>query len=406
MLPNEEIKIGGGTVKFDRKKSDWSMEMRSKKLNDPKQISNWAVICLGRMAADANNLAQTLSRVAPPMGMSFGKPDILQLQQDSAQAFISEINSRCQGKQLILCILPNNRADRYAAIKKHLAVKMGIPSQCILAKTLSKPQRLMSIATKVAIQINCKLGGEPWGVAIPLKGTMVIGYDAYHDKLTRGASYGAVVSSINQDFTKYMSQVAKHQNQEELSDNFTTGIKNALNHYQKVNGEPPKTILVYRDGVGEGQLEYVKEHEITSIKKCFAETLQTEPKFAFVVVSKRINARIMVPTGGNNYGNPPPGTIVDDEITLPERYDFYLVSQSVNQGTVSPTSFNVIEDTTNLQPDHHQRLAYKLTHLYYNWQGTVRVPAPCMYAHKLAFMTGQYVNQLAHRNLIDTLWYL
>ena len=23
------------------------------------------------------------------------------------------------------------------------------------------------------------------------------------------------------------------------------------------------------------------------------------------------------------------------------------------------------------------RLAYKLTHLYYNWPGTVRVPAPC-----------------------------
>ena len=45
-------------------------------------------------------------------------------------------------------------------------------------------------------------------------------FHSYHDKLSRGASYGAVVSSINQDFTQDMSQVAKHNNQVELSDNF------------------------------------------------------------------------------------------------------------------------------------------------------------------------------------------
>jgi len=49
------------------------------------------------------------------------------------------------------------------------------------------------------------------------------------------------------------------------------------------------------------------------------------------------------------------------------RYDFFLVSQSVRQGTVAPTHYNVIHDTTGLKPDHMQRLAYKLCHLYYNW---------------------------------------
>ena len=43
------------------------------------------------------------------------------------------------------------------------------------------------------------------------------------------------------------------------------------------------------------------------------------------------------------------------------------MSQSVRQGTVAPTHYNVIHDTTGLKPDHMQRLAYKLTHLYYNW---------------------------------------
>ena len=95
--------------------------------------------------------------------------------------------------------------------------------------------------------------------------------------------------------------------------------------------------------------------------------------------------------------NPVSGTVVDDVVTLPERYDFYLVSQSVRQvsfifnqgnasncnevdlfehklfpniqGTVNPTSYNVIHDTSGLTADKIQKLSYKLCHLYYNWPG-------------------------------------
>jgi len=38
----------------------------------------------------------------------------------------------------------------------------------------------MSVATKIGIQINAKLGGEVWGVQIPTKTLMVIGMDSYH----------------------------------------------------------------------------------------------------------------------------------------------------------------------------------------------------------------------------------
>ena len=55
----------------------------------------------------------------------------------------------------------------------------------------------------------------------------------------------------------------------------------------------------------------------------------------------------------------------------------------MRQGTVNPTSYNVLEDTSGLNPERLQKLTYKLTHLYYNWPGTVRVPAPCQYAHKV-----------------------
>lgn len=50
------------------------------------------------------------------------------------------------------------------------------------------------------------------------------------------------------------------------------------------------------------------------------------------------------------------------------RYDFYIVSQAVRNGSVSPTHYNVVYDTSGLKPDHMQRLTYKLCHMYYNWQ--------------------------------------
>lgn len=50
------------------------------------------------------------------------------------------------------------------------------------------------------------------------------------------------------------------------------------------------------------------------------------------------------------------------------RYDFFIVSQAVRCGSVSPTHYNVVYDTSGLKPDHMQRLTYKLCHMYYNWQ--------------------------------------
>ena len=131
--------------------------------------------------------------------------------------------------------------------------------------------------------------------------------------------------------------------------------------------------------------------------------------------------------------NPRCGTVVDNTVTLSERYDFFLVSQKVTQGTVSPTSFNVVDDSSAIPPDIQQRLAYALTHLYYNWpvnlpssityfnpftaitdklnfvfnfQGTLRVPAPIQYAHKLAYLVGESIMLTPHERLSKLPYYL
>ena len=52
-------------------------------------------------------------------------------------------------------------------------------------------------------------------------------------------------------------------------------------------------IMLCRDGVGDGQINYVLEHEIKAIEKCFhaAGINQADLKFTYIIVSKRINTR-------------------------------------------------------------------------------------------------------------------
>lgn len=68
----------------------------------------------------------------------------------------------------MVVVLPSNR--KYDQLKKYLCVEFPIPSQCALARTL-RPHRLevlASVATKIALRMTCKMGGELWSVEIPV----------------------------------------------------------------------------------------------------------------------------------------------------------------------------------------------------------------------------------------------
>lgn len=74
--------------------------------------------------------------------------------------------------QLAVVIFPTIRDDRYSAVKSLCTANHPIPSQMINCRTISNPGKLRSIVQKIALQINCKMGGELWAVHIPTK-TMV-----------------------------------------------------------------------------------------------------------------------------------------------------------------------------------------------------------------------------------------
>ena len=53
---------------------------------------------------------------------------------------------------------------------------------------------------------------------------------------------------------------------QEISDGLTQCVDRAIMEYNARNRELPERIIIYRDGVGDGQLQYIHEHELPQIK--------------------------------------------------------------------------------------------------------------------------------------------
>jgi aubergine-like protein len=404
VLPQEKI-VQGHDVKYDAGlQTDWTKELRNNPMLVIPALTNWVVMYPTRLQRDAQNFVTAMVRAAQGMRFVIPQPYYHYIPDDRAATYVEALEEVISNKdpRLIMCVVTNNRLDRYASIKKKCCVDRAVPTQVIVAKNLAS-KSVMSIATKVAIQISCKIGGAPWTVEIPLSGLMVVGFDVCHDTRNKSNSYAALVASLNKPLSRYFSTVAAHASGEELSNYLTASIAKALQKYKEFNeGTLPQRIVIYRDGVGEGDVHTVCTHEVENLNSNLKRMYGDLPvKMTFIIVTKRINTRLFL-----NGNNPPPGTVADDCVTMPQRYDFFLVSQSVRQGTVTPTSYNVVSDNVGLDPDKLQRLSYKLTHLYFNWSGTVRVPAPCQYAHKLAFLVGQALHKEPSPRLEDLLYFL
>ncbi|KAM3867888.1 piwi-like protein 1 [Diretmus argenteus] len=406
VLPGERISQGSRMYEYNPWQADWSREMRGVPLISSPALTTWLLLYTRRNTNEAQALLQGLHKVTGPLGIHMDRPVMIEY-EDHQESLLRALQHNVGPQvQMVVVVLPSNRKDKYDSIKKYLCVDCPTPSQCVLSRTLSKPQTIMTVATKIALQMSCKMGGELWSVEIPLKTLMIVGIDCYHDTSCGKRSIGALVASLNQGMTRWYSKCVLQDRGQEIMDGLKMALIGALKDYLKFNDCLPSRIIIYRDGVGDGMLQSVVNYEVPQIMESIGSMGQDYmPKLTVVVVKKRINSRFFTQINGK-VTNPPPGTVIDVEVTRPEWYDFYIVSQAVRQGSVSPTHYNVVYDTSGLKPDHLQRLTYKLCHMYYNWQGVVRVPAPCQYAHKLAFLVGQSIHKVPSVHLDDYLFYL
>ena len=283
--------MAGNESTFQNTNCDWNRDIGRHPVKTAVNLKNWMIVFTRRDANTAERFVETCNGCCRQMGIQINEPYVIEINDDRAETYVREIKKNLKDTtQLVLMIFPTSRDDRYAAVKRLCCIECPVPSQVIISKTIQNEKSLRSVCQKIILQINCKLGGELWYLKIPITKLMVVGIDVYHQKEKKYKSIAGFVSSLNKEQTRWYSKVCFQMVGQELVDQMKIAFTNSLKKYQEVNGFLPEKIVIYRDGVSDGQLNHVENHEVEQLKSVFMENYC--PKLAVVVVQKRISARI------------------------------------------------------------------------------------------------------------------
>ncbi|NXX38430.1 PIWL2 protein, partial [Tricholaema leucomelas] len=182
ILPSERINLRHSSF-VPSEELIWSRELTREASISTISMSHWLLVYPRKLQDLARDLVATMENICSPMGMQVMKPTLVELKDDRIETYSKNIRSFLSSPpspqpccaspqdkvQLLLCLISGNREDLYAAVKKLCCLYSPVPSQVINAQTLgSQFNKLRAVVHKVLLQINCKLGGELWGVDIPL----------------------------------------------------------------------------------------------------------------------------------------------------------------------------------------------------------------------------------------------
>jgi len=166
----------------------------------------------------------------------------------------------------------------------------------------------------------------------------------------------------------------------------------------------PDLVIIYRDGVGDSQLEAVEKTEVLQVKRAIN---QHKTKLIYTIVQKRIHTRFMIKKF-NDYGNPAPGTVISNDLGSERYEDFYLIPTKCINSTVKPVHYVILYYDRVISLEQLQTLTFTMCHCYPNWTDAIKLPFPTQLAHKLAYQMGESAIQkpTIHQDLYQTYFYL
>ena len=279
----EKLLLGKGFTFAVNSKADWGRETTSNQMLSAVDLKKWVLVYVSKNEAVAQGFVSLITKLAPKMGMKVAQPDMKSLANDRTETYLKTIRDAVNPNvQMVVAIMPTPRDDRYSAVKKLCCVEQPVPSQVINFKTISNEKKVSSVVQKVALQINCKLGGELWGCQMPAKmgNIMVLGVDVYHDPSRRGSSIAGVVSSTNMTMSRWYSSTVFQNPGQELVDCLKVAFVKGLKKFYEANHIWPDKVIVFRDGVSDSQVK-------TSIIKYDLLVKSIIPSFHFRLPTRR-----------------------------------------------------------------------------------------------------------------------
>jgi hypothetical protein len=169
---------------------------------------------------------------------------------------------------------------------------------------------------------------------------MVVGVDVTHPAPGSGSdakSIVAVMASTGIDFAQFSGCIRIQTGRVEMVEKLSMMMRARLELWKaKNNNVLPDRVVLFRDGVSEGQLETVLDKEKSQLDVLFGEMYRSKgkpiPKLTIIVVDKRHHIRFYQEKN-KVYENPQAGTIVDTVVTIPRNLDFFLQIHHAIKGT-------------------------------------------------------------------------
>ena len=369
-----------------------------------KDMTSWICFYEKSFYNVAETLHNCLSLASKEFGFEVAEPEWIEMPDksnsknwiDTANDYFYQSNKDKYKEQYTFVIfLLGKNLRLYNDLKKHSLCKNGYVSQIVKAKSL-KSKGMMSICSKILLQINAKLGGVSYKTIIekPIKERklMVVGVDSSHFMKKTGV---AMVSTIDDSFADFYNkeQIIIEDKIEQFQFCVSTFIEEAIPIYEKNNGEKPKNIIIYRQGVSDTLKEVLKV-EIEQIEQvCKNHNIL----FYYILVNTKTTFKFFEKTE-NSYINPSAGLLVTDGVTSRNRFEFFIQPQQVTGGSATPTKFHIAYGNMDF-PEIIPKFTYDLCHIYSNWQGTVRIPNVIKAAEKLSKMTVKSTQQELNENL-------
>ena len=377
--------IGGSNTQVSSKDKTFKVLKKS-------DLTNWLCFYEENNYNDAENLYNTLSKASKAYGLKIPEPEWVEMKNKSsakkwmetADEYFSEDK---QDYSFALFLLGKNDSI-YPQLKKHSLCRNGYVSQVVKARSIQKKGGIMSVCSKILLQINAKLGGISYKAVINKeindRKLMVIGVDSSHIKGKRTGV--AMVSTINDSFTDFYNkeEIIKEENKEQLQFCISSFIEQAIVAYNKKNKAAPKGIVIYRQGVSLQQKEFLK----TEIQQIDTVCKTKNILYYYILVNTKTTFKFFEKSN-KGYSNPGSGLLVIDGVTNRNYFEFYIQPQEVTQGSATPTCFHVAYGNLDF-PELIPKFTYDLCHIYSNWQGTIRIPNAIKAAEKLSKMTAKY----------------
>ncbi|CUA70185.1 Protein argonaute-2 [Rhizoctonia solani] len=409
VLEPPRIEFGDGQT-LNVTNGTWNMVR--KRMFKPAKLGCWAIALFAQQGGNdlGRRLAGRLVSIMKERGMTVLVEDPV-VSQFPAQDIASSLNQigrealqktwgmrghpALQGRdprdlfkapELIVCVIPFPAPEIRAAIKRWGDCEMGVATQCIVGSKYAGQRNDDQYLNNLVLKLHAKLGGtnfiprDAFRWSVP---TMVMGGDVSHPPPgSRGhPSVSAVVGSMDPNSCQYAADSHFQASREERIMGLKQTTINLIKAFAGANkNTPPQHILFFRDGLSEGQFGTFGRQEITEIQAAFAE-LRIKPKLTFVCVGKGHHIRFFGDRQNvDRSGNCLPGTVVDQGITHPAIWDFYLQSHPGLKGTSSPSHYTVLYDEMDYNADKLQSISHALCHIYARSTRSVSIPAPVYYA--------------------------